>query len=214
MRNAKRNQRVEAERRRDAMLAQAIIPRPPQQPTQSLTRTHPFRYVANVSVAQGISWSNLMDTQVNASSATQGWQLYDAVRINSITIWGASSLGTTSAFVTFVDKVTGKIGDQRGFSDTALSIGAPLYLRAVPSKKSATSQFQVGGSDIAFTISCPAAAVIELNLTFRNNYDAAATVAVTQALVSATPGDIYQRGFDGLAIATTKFTPTGVVGIV
>jgi hypothetical protein len=52
--------------------------------------------------------------------------------------------------------------------------------------------------------------VVDLSLTYRSSMAGYAPIAVTQALVGAQPGNIYVRGFDGVALATTKFRPQGV----
>lgn len=188
------------------------LPHPPQF-DPCLTHTGRFRYLVNTSVSQPISFSNLMDTQIIAISTIAGVQMYDCVRVKKVEIWAASSGGAVSCSVQFLGKNTGVNGDQKAFTDTAVAVGQPLHVSAKPSKWSQAAQFQSGSSGAAFLITCPSGACVDLVLEFRNNYDASGVVSLANGIVSATAGDMYYRGMDGLAIATTKFVPQGVVGI-
>jgi hypothetical protein len=188
------------------------IPRPPTfDPT--LTHQGRFRYLVNTSVAQPISYQNLMDTQVIAISAVAGVQMYDCVRVKRVEIWAASSGGAVTCSIQFLGKSTGFQGDQKAYTDTALAVGEPLHVVAKPSKWAQAAQFQTSSTATAFYITCPSGACVDLVLEFRNNYDASPTVGLTNGIVGASAGDMYYRGFDGLAIASTKFVPQGVIGI-
>jgi hypothetical protein len=154
-----------------------------------------------------------MDSQIIATSAVAGVQMYDCVRVKKVEIWAASSGGAVTCSVQFLGKNTGVNGDQKAVTDTALAIGEPLHVVAKPSKWSQAAQFQSGSSGAAFLITCPSGACVDLTLEFRNNYDASAVVGLANGIVGATAGDMYYRGFDGLPIASTKFVPQGVIGI-
>jgi len=178
-----------------------------------LTHTSRFRYLATTNVSQAISWQNLMDTQIIATGATTAVQMYDCVKVSKVELWSAATGGAVTCSVQFLGKTTGKVGDQRAYTDTALAVGQCAHVLARPAKSSQASQYQSGGTDAAFYITCTSSTVVDVTLTFRNNYDASAVVSTTNGVVGATAGDMYYRGLDGQAIATTKFVPQGVIGI-
>lgn len=188
------------------------VPRPPQFDPCLTTRKR-FRYLSTTNVSQPISWTNLMDSQIVATSTVTCVQMYDCVRIVSIEVWGASSQGSVTASVQFLGKNTGLQGDQKAYTDTACAVGEPLHIFAKPSKWSQAAQFQSGSSGAAFFIEVTSGSVIDLTLEFRNNYDATGVVSCANGVVGAVAGDFYYRGFDGLAVASTKFVPQGVIAI-
>jgi len=139
--------------------------------------------------------------------------MYDCVRIIKVEIWSASSAGAVTCSVQFLGKNTGLQGDQKAYTDSAVSVGEPLHVVAKPSKWSQAAQFQSGSSGVAFRITTPAGSVVDLTLEFRNNYDATGVVSCANGIVGAIAGDMYYRGFDGLPVASTQYIPQGVTAI-
>lgn len=171
------------------------------------------RFVTTGTVQLAIAFNNLLDSFLVATSPTAGFQLFDMVKINSIEMWGYSPSGTTSLSVSYVGKALGATGD--GIIHEATSIGAfPCYLKAVPSKMTTAADYQAMNTNVAFNMYCPAATVVDINLSFKNAMEGGAPQAVAQALVSAQPGNVYYRGIDGQPLASTKFTPQGTPDII
>jgi hypothetical protein len=190
-------------------LAKMVIPRPPAIPNTTITHNVRMRFAANAAAALSISWKNLLDTWLVATSATQGYQLFDSVRIRAIEVWSYSASGPVTATVTFPGAVLGAQGDSSTHSDTSMGL-EPAYVKARPSKKSGAALFQNSNTNTAFDIYVTSGAVIDLELSFRSSMAGYAPVTATNALVAAQTGNVYVRGFDGVAAATSKFVPQGI----
>lgn len=203
-----RGRRKPKQKQRLAQLAETIIPRPPS--LNDIAIKHPFRmrFISSSAANYQITYGNLLDSILVAATATAGYQLFDTVRIKRIRMWSWNSGGTATCTLQFAGMSTGSIGDSKIHTGTSMG-QEPAYVSASPKRDSLASKFQKNGTEVAFLIWCPIATVIDLDLDFRNNFDAFAPVAVANALVSAQPGNIYFRGFDGLANASSKFVPQG-----
>jgi hypothetical protein len=175
----------------------------------SLTHNVKMRFAATATATLAISWKNLLDSWLIATTSTQGYQLFDAVRIRAIEIWAYSAAGPVTCTVIFPGAVLGAQGDSTTHTDTSMGI-EPAYIRAVPSGKSQASMFQASSTNSAFDIYTSSGAVVDLHLSFRASMSGYAPTTVTNALVAAQVGNVYVRGFDGIAVATTKFAPQGI----
>lgn len=175
---------------------------PPQINSYEVTHKTRIRFtaVAAAALAQ-ITFQNLLDCILIATGATAGYELFDIVKIRSIEVWGQASLGTPSTVSLQFSTAT---GDRAFHTDTSLGV-RPAYVKAVPSQKSLASFWQVSAGGSAFQLSCPAGSVVDCSLSFRTSTQA--PVAAQNALVGATVGELYFRGLDGIAIATTNFPP-------
>lgn len=189
--------------------AQAVIPRPPPIPNSTITHNVRMRFAANAQANLSISWKNLLDTWLVATTATAGYELFDSVRIRKIEMWGYSSAGPVTCTITFPGAVLGAQGDSTTHTDTSMGI-EPAYVLARPGKRSIASMYQNSTTNTAFDIYCPSGAVVDLSLSFRCSMAGYAPVAATNALVAAQAGNVYVRGFDGVAAATSKFVPQGI----
>jgi len=124
-----------------------------------------------------------------------------------VEVWADAVAGNaTTVSVQFPGAPVGGAGDQKFHTDTSMGI-QPAHVRAVPTKRSGASLFQVSGNTECFKLTCPAGAVVDLELTFVQTSQVGTAVPAQNALVAASTGAPYWRGFDGLAIAATKFTP-------
>ncbi len=186
-----------------------VIPRPRGIPNITLTHSVKMRFACTATTQLDISWKNLLDTWVVATTGTQGYQLFDAVRIRAIEVWSYSSAGPVTATIIYPGAVLGAQGDSTTHTDTSMGL-QPAYVYAAPSKRSVASMFQPSSTNSAFDIYCSTGSVVDLSLTFRSSMAGFAPTTVTNALVSAQAGNVYVRGFDGVAAATTKFLPCGV----
>jgi hypothetical protein len=163
---------------------------------------------ATNATATAITWQNLLDTWVFASTATIGYQLFDFVRIIKIEMWAiTNSTLVTTLGVDFGDAVTGVQGDGGSYQSCSVGSAIPAYLKCRPNPNSQAAQFQTTKVDTAFHIRTNGAVgstIVELTLEFKNSTVLNPSFA-TNALVAATAGDIYFRGMDGKAIAATAW---------
>jgi hypothetical protein len=158
---------------------------------------------------QQVTYAQILDGIIVATSAVTASKLFDQVKIKAVEIWAAgltpqSGVVNTPATVslTFNGDTVGSSGSARVFSDTSVSI-QPAHIRCTP-EKSQASQWQADGAGNAFIFSAPNGAIIDVEVQFRND-DSAPTASA--AVVGATTGEIYYRGLDSVAIATTQLVP-------
>jgi hypothetical protein len=184
------------------------IDHPPQLNDYSVSHGKTLRFTVTAAVTnQSITFANLLDAILVATTATVGKQLFDVVKVRRVTIWAAAALGTpTTTAITFLGNTNA--GDDSIHTDTSLGF-KPSYVSARPGPKTLASFFNASGAVIAFTLTAPAGSIIDIHLTYRTSVSAPVTVA--NALVAATAGEIYFRGLDGVAAATTNFpVPNGI----
>lgn len=196
------------QRTRGGDLSQRVISHPP--PIQNLAVTHGVRvrFTALAAFAGNITFQNLLDTLVVATTTTTLADLFHAVKIRAIELWAEAAIGTP-AFVSLIfdSGAAGFIGDHKEHTDTSMGV-QPAHLFVRPSPRSLASDFQVSSANQAFWLQCPAGAVIDLMLTYQQ-YMGVGVVAQNVA-VAATVGAAYVRGLDGKTIALTNFPPTAV----
>lgn len=188
------------------------LSKPPAIGFMGLQHSGKTRYAANAAVSTVITFANLLDSWLVATSATAGVQLFDMVKINSIEVWSWSPSGPVTCTVTFAGKAVGLTGDSKVVTDTAMA-NSPAHIVAKPGRRSLAGDWQASNTNTAFTIICPSGSVIDLNFSYRNSYEGGALINTTQALVGAVAGDLYVRGFDGLATAATKVPPQGIFNV-
>jgi len=207
MRNGKRG----ASRQNKAMLrmGQSVIPRPPQIGNYEVVHSSRLRFSTPTSAFDGnITFQNLLDTLLFATSATTAFDLFRFVKIRRIEVWSASQLtpadgdGPLPSTVTVVFQGTtaGIVGDVSIHTDTSMSI-EPAYVNARPNRKSLASNYQVSSSAVAFRLTCPINSVVDVELSYKQQF--VSPVAAQNATVGATAGDIYLRGLDGVAASTS-----------
>lgn len=195
--------------RRQQQLDQAVISHPPQIQEYAVRHGTRLRFVSNSAFAGDITFQNLLDLMLTAATTTSGYDQFYSVKVRAVEVWANAVLGNASTVaVGFLGISAGAVGDQRFHTDTSMGI-QPAHVRARPSPKSLAADFQTSSSNVAFLLNVPSGAVIDVHLTFVQSSIANAVVA-QNALVAATVGAPYWRGLDGLASATTKFTPVAV----
>jgi len=148
-----------------------------------------------------ITYQNLLDSILIATTAIQGFNLFDLVRIVKVEVWSQAAIGTpTTVGVTFVTTT----GDRAIHTDTSLGV-KPAHVLAHPSPLSLASFFQLSGGGNAFIIQAPGGSIVDVSVELRTINSL--PIVAQNALVGATVGDIYYRGLDGLASAGTNFPP-------
>jgi hypothetical protein len=172
-----------------------------------------MRFAAIAAADINITFQNLLDTVLVATSATTAADLFDAVRVNAVELWAIAALGTpTTAIVVFSGETVGAQGDQKTHTDTSMGV-EPAHIRARPDPLTQAGQFQASSANIAFNLDVPAGTVIDVSLTFRQ--PVLGQVVVSQnVLVGATAGQVLYRALDGKTTALTNFPVQGAVAVI
>jgi hypothetical protein len=172
-----------------------------------------MRYAATAAAELVVTFQNLLDTILVATSATTGVDVFDAVRVNSIEIWAIAALGTpATVMLSFNGETIGAQGDQKTHSDTSMGV-EPAHVRARPDPLTQAGQFQASAANAAFIITVPAGAVIDVSISLRQPVLGQA-VASQNVLVGATAGVIYYRALDGKTTALTNFPVQGALAVI
>jgi len=156
-----------------------------------------------------ISFRNILDGINIATTAATAYQLFDQVKIHAVEVWAAPVQGAAPAVVSvaFGGQTLGALGDGRVWGDSSMGV-EPAHVRAVPQRQSQAAQWQVSGASVALELTCPVAAVIDVDVSFRT-VPAISPAAVQNVPAAATVGQLYYRGLDGLAAAATQL-PTAL----
>lgn len=185
---------------------------PPIRPQAS--HRQKMRFMCDTSGTLTVSFTDLLDCLLVATTATQVFQQYDFVRVRLVEVWCASTtLGSPiTVGVQFNGgSSNGLTGDGRIISDTSMS-QEPAHVRARPDRRSQAGSWNTNNAtSSAFTIVTPSQAIIDVECDYRN--EVSAPTLAQNVAVGATIGQFYYRGLDGIAFATTKYTPiTGAQG--
>ncbi len=170
--------------------------------------------------AQSITYTNILDSWLVAGTATNGYQLFDYVRIKRVTV-RAMAVGypyvaaatvvapTATVGIEFPGLVNGALGGGKQKSDTSLGTTRPAYVTLTPDPESQQAQYQASRTDVAFVVrfvdgggTALSGAVVDVDLVFRNSADVN-PAAVASAIAGATSGAIYYGGLDGARLAAT-----------
>jgi len=181
---------------------------PPQINGYEITHKVRLRFTVTAAAATNISFANILDTILMATTAVVGFDIFDVVRIRSVEVWSQAALGTPSTVTVIFITAT---GDRSIHTDTSLGV-KPAYVKAIPSNRSLASFWNASGAGGVFSISCPAGSIVDCSFSFRTTN--AIAVAAANALVGATVGEVYYRGLDGLAAAATNFPPIAGVATI
>ena len=162
-----------------------------------------LEFFVNAATTQTISWRQLLDCVVMASSSTVGQDLFYSAKLHYVEVWtpatqaGVSYGGPSLAFD------SPSQGDQKVYNIPIGPQGG--YCKCVPSKRSINAwTWQASSSVTCFTLnSFSVGTFIRLSVTFRARMGSAVTAA--NALSGATTGAIYLRGLDGQAKASSVF---------
>jgi len=192
----------------------AMIPHPPMITSYSFKITQRLRFTAsNTLVGQVITYQNLLDTLVFATSATTVYDYFNVVKVLSVEMWSqATNPQVSSVSLLFNESDAVQSGDRQLHTDTSMGV-QPAHLIARPKKDTISSKWHVNDADTAFTLWIPANAVIDVTLCLMMSMNGGFNAA-QNASVGATAGKIYSRGLDGAAFAATQFvTIPGAVQI-
>jgi len=189
-----------------------VIPHPPPVGNLNIVHSTRLRFVTNTAVSSDVTFQNLLDLILVGSGATTLADLFAQVRLRRISVWSTPAIGGVSTIeIKFQGATAGAVGDYKVHTDSSMGI-EPAYLSVKPARMSQAAQFQISSADIAFVLTAPTGSVVDVELSFRGV--PALAVASQNAGVAVTAGAWYFRGLDGVAIATTKYTPVSSVGTI
>jgi len=167
-----------------------------------------MRFTSTAAFNSQITYQNLLDTVLVAITAILGYDVFDAVRINSVELWSIAVQGTpVTAVLTFNGETVGAQGDLKLHTDTSMGV-EPAHVKARPDPLTQAGQFQVSSGNVAFSLDIPSGTVIDVSMTLRQPIQGQANAA-QNALVGATVGAFYYRGLDGKANAATTLPVVG-----
>jgi len=182
-----------------------FISHPPSIGTYAIQHGVRLRFLTNAAVAQTISYQNLLDTILMSVTALSQVDVFHAVKIRKIEVWSMPAIGAASTVeVQLSGSTAGSQGSYRIVTDTSMGV-QPAHVKVSPGRMTLASMYQPSSAATAFSIIAPTGSVVDVELSFKN--DPGLSVAAQNASVGATIGSIGYRGLDGLAVATTKFTP-------
>lgn len=201
-----------------ALVADKIPQRMPQVSDQLHTRMI-LRYSTTGlggSVATSVTFQNILDSWLVATSATTASQLFDFVKINRITVRAVPYIsGSTlqapscTVGVEFPGLVAGVGGSGNQASNTGEGTTYPAYVSLKPSRLSAASFWQGSSGNLAFVVratnidsSVAVGAIIDCDYSFKNSGDVN-PASIASAVAGATTGEIYFGGIDGARLAAT-----------
>jgi len=151
-----------------------------------------------------ITVRNLLNLQVLATGSTAVNSLAYAVRLKKLRIWFTSpTVGTSiSSTVEWNAGSTGFLMDGVSQSSTTMSTTEPVCLVTRPPTQSLASWYQAGVSgstNVLFSLSAPAGAVIEVSYDWVPNFTEASYNTTT--VTGATQGTLYCVGWNSNILA-------------
>lgn len=170
-----------------------------------------MRFVANAAFAGTVTFQNLLDLCLVGTGATTLVNLFFAVKVRNVELWTVPTLGTAATVsLTFSGATVGASGDQKTHTDTSMGI-APAHVKARPDRLTQAGQYQPTSADVAWLMSIPSGTVVDVSLSLRNPIDGNGPISSQNPGVGVNAGQLYYRGLDGKAIATTQLPVVGVV---
>jgi len=190
-----------------------MIPHPPQLPSYGIVRDVRMRFASNAAFKGNITWQNLLDTVLVATSATTAADLFESVRVNAVEVWAIAAVGSAATCTVVFDATAiGQAGDLKVHTDTSMGV-EPAHVKARPDPLTQAGQFQASGGNPAFRLDVPIGAVIDVSLTMRQPVLAHA-ISSQNVLVGATTGAVYYRGLDGMTTSLTALPVQGSESVI
>lgn len=188
---------------RSIIPARSTFFHPPELTNYGVTHSRRLRWYFNTSINQQlITFRNICDSILVATSSTALYDLFQSVRVRAIEIWGPGA--TAAATNTIVVEFAGS--DNRIHTDSSVGTAMPTHIFARPSPKSQPALWQIATFGNCFNVSGPAGAIIDLLVDFRNLPSTA--LAGSAGSSALTTGATYYRGLDGLQSGSSVFTPS------
>ena len=160
-----------------------------------------------------VTYANLLDAWFVAGTATLAYQLFDFVKVKSVTIRALpanSAAGNmTTVSVEFPGLSTGQAGGGNQRTNTSLGYSSPAFVKVKPGPRSQAAQFQPSTVGTAFWIRATdvsnnplTGAIVDVAVVYRNSADVN-PAGVGTARAGLTPGNVYFGGLDGQTNAAT-----------
>lgn len=197
-----------------------------------------LRQIVNntVTTSIAVNATNLLNSLVNANSATVAARIFGSVKITKVEMWSAQAYAggggvtatTSSAFTSIGIQWFSRYGQAKNESDYG-DQNRPAHLMSKPPIRSVASDWissgSVAESDNLINIHGsslgqagtntsnppPAGTVIDISFVVTYLDLASGQSAVTVAAVGLTAGGNYYRGIDGLAKATSVLSVVGLL---
>lgn len=192
-----------------------MIAHPPQISSYGITRDVRMRFLVTGNAFNGpITFKNLLDTILVATTTSNVSDLFEAVRVNAVEAWylPPPSGSTVPGYVTIIyDGTTvGAQGDQKTHTDSSMGI-EPAHVKAKPDPLTQAGQWQASSSNTAFLLDCPLGTIIDVSCSFRQPVQGTETAAANGSGLVA--GAVYYRGLDGIAAASSGLPIQGAVAV-
>jgi len=208
----RRKPQVKKNRSLNLANVKASTTHPPQLNNYQITHSVNLRFTVVAAATNSITYQNLLDTILLATTAIAPYQLFETVKVRKVMIWSQGPIGTpTTVSLQFNGQTAGSQGDRKVHTDTSLGV-RPAFISASPSSVSLASKYQPSSTAVAFTLTAPAGSIIDVCLTFNDSPGTA--TAAQNASVGSVVGSVGFRGLDGLAASATNFpVPAGIYSI-
>jgi hypothetical protein len=202
-----------------------LIPQELPQLQDQLTQRIVLRFISTGQFggAISISYANLLDAWYVAVSATNAFQLFDFVRLKSVTIramgaarpsvtgvsFGAPPCATVG--IEFPGLNSGQFGGGKQKSNTQLGYETAALVTLKPDPESQQAQFQASSGSTCFVVRASdqdggslEACVVDVEVVYRNSADVN-PAAIGTARSGMNTGQVYFNGMDGLPTGSTQF---------
>jgi hypothetical protein len=208
-----------------SQVARDQIPRELPQLQDQLTQRIILRFISTsqFSGALSISYQNLLDAWFVAVSATNAYQLFDFVRLKSVTLraMGVSrpavsgvSTGVPpccTAGIEFPGLNSGQLGGGKQRTNAQLGFDTAALVTLKPDPESQQAQFQASSGSTCFVVrasdqdgSALEGVIVDIDVVYRNSADVNPAVIGT-ARTGLNTGQVFFNGMDGLPIGSTAF---------
>jgi len=165
------------------------------------------------STSTTVTFANLLDAWFFAGTTTNGYQLFDFVRVRRVTVRavsGSNSGGSTATVgIEFPGLVAGGNAGGKQASNSGMGISKAVMVQLRPDKFSAASFWQPSSNDVAFVLRSTdennaviIGTIIDVELSYKNSADVS-PAALASPIAGATAGNIYFGGIDGGRLAAT-----------
>ncbi len=188
----------------------------PQPKVDQLSIGFTLRYITTgygSTPSVGVTFANLLDSWMIATSATTGFQLFDFIKIKRVTIRAVSNPGFAGAGAlagpavtveaSFTGLVAGAQGSGKRVSDSAMGVNSMAMVSLTPGPDTLAGKWQPSSNDIAFVLRAidfqgnpTVGAVIDVDVALKNEPDVN-PVAVSSPVAGLVAGNLYYRGIDG-----------------
>lgn len=163
-------------------------------------------FVANQNYTGTITWRNILDSMVMATTSTAGYDVFYSCRLHYVEIWTPDSAAGVVANWPALAFDSPSQGDQRVFQVPCTSNGG--YAKCKPAKTSLNGlTWQTSSSIGCFTLmNIGIGTIVRVKATFRGRLGQGSSQVAANALSGATVGTVYLRGLDGLATASSSWS--------